>query len=63
MGIWHRYLFWIVDHSFDCEHIAYMSIHGFGVLDLMYHYRSISTYFRSDGFVSDVSIFHYQNRF
>jgi hypothetical protein len=47
----------IVDHSFGCERVAYMSTHGFGVFDLRYRYRSISRYFRSDGFVSDLSIF------
>jgi hypothetical protein len=36
-----------------------MFIHGFGVFDLRYRYRSMSTYFRFDGFVFDVSVFHY----
>jgi hypothetical protein len=53
----------MLDDSFGCEHVAYMSIHGFDVFDLRYRYQLISTYFRSDGFVSDVSIFCYQYRF
>jgi hypothetical protein len=53
----------IVGHSFGCENLAYMSIHGFSVFDFRYHYRSISTHFRFDSFVSDVSIFHYLHRF
>jgi hypothetical protein len=50
-------------HSFGYEHVAYMSIHGFGVFDLGYHYRSISTNFQFDGFISDVSRFRYRYRF
>jgi hypothetical protein len=58
-----QYLCWTAGHSFDCEHVAYMSINGSSVFDLRYRYRSISTYFRSDGFVSNVSIFLYRYRF
>jgi hypothetical protein len=47
----------------SCEHVAYMSTHGFSVVDLRYRYRSISRYFRSDGFISDVSIFCYRYHF
>jgi hypothetical protein len=36
--------------------MLHMSIHVFDVFDLMYYYRSISTYFRFDGFVSDASV-------
>jgi hypothetical protein len=58
-----KYSCWTTGHLFGCEHVAYMSIHGSSVFNLRYSYRSISTYFRSDGFISDISIFRYRYHF
>jgi hypothetical protein len=62
MGVWRTNIYVGLLSPFGCEHVAYMSIHDFGVFDLRYYYRSDIDIFPT-GFVSDVSIFRYRYHF